>query len=111
MRTYRGYVVDYVCPFSAKMSGAIETVLRPLFQPGGKYEGKVKAIFRPQVQPWHGSSTFTHEAGLAVNTPHLTLHSSAISCSSIREGSAGFSRTLLGLQSRCEYAQYIPPGI
>ncbi|KAF4575232.1 hypothetical protein EYR40_005032 [Pleurotus pulmonarius] len=58
--------LDYVCPFSAKMSGAIETVLRPLFGPGGKYEGKVKAIFRPQVQPWHGSSTFTHEAGLAV---------------------------------------------
>ena len=23
-------------------------------------------IFRPQVQPWHSTSTLTHEAGLAV---------------------------------------------
>ena len=58
--------VDYVCPFSAKLSLAIDSVLVPLFGPGGKYDGKVKAIFRPQVQPWHGSSTFVHEAGLAV---------------------------------------------
>jgi len=48
------------------MSLAIDSVLVPLLGPGGKYHGKVKAIFRPQVQPWHGSSTFVHEAGLAV---------------------------------------------
>ncbi|KAF9256016.1 hypothetical protein L218DRAFT_911717 [Marasmius fiardii PR-910] len=58
--------LDYVCPFSAKMALAIENVLRPLLGQGGKYEGKVKLIFRNQVQPWHGSSTFVHEAGLAV---------------------------------------------
>jgi len=58
--------LDYVCPFSAKLSLAIDSVLRPLFAPGGKYAGKVKVIFRQQVQPWHGSSTFVHEAGLAV---------------------------------------------
>ncbi|KAK7470201.1 hypothetical protein VKT23_001639 [Stygiomarasmius scandens] len=58
--------LDYVCPFSAKMSLAIDSVLRPLLGPGGKYEGKVKVIFRPQVQPWHATSTFVHEAGLAV---------------------------------------------
>ncbi|KAI0732846.1 hypothetical protein C8Q72DRAFT_773723 [Fomitopsis betulina] len=58
--------LDYVCPFSAKLSLAIDSVLVPLLGPGGKYDGKVKAIFRPQVQPWHGSSTFVHEAGLAV---------------------------------------------
>lgn len=58
--------LDYVCPFSAKLALTIDAVLKPLFGPGGKYDGKVKAIFRPQVQPWHGSSTFTHEAGLAV---------------------------------------------
>ncbi|KAF8908308.1 hypothetical protein CPB85DRAFT_1309643 [Mucidula mucida] len=58
--------LDYVCPFSAKMALAIDSVLKPLFSPGGKYEGKVKAIIRLQVQPWHGSSTFTHEAALAV---------------------------------------------
>ncbi|SJL02485.1 uncharacterized protein ARMOST_05813 [Armillaria ostoyae] len=58
--------LDYVCPFSAKLALTIDAVLKPLFGPGGKYDGKVKAIFRPQVQPWHGSSTFTHEAGLAL---------------------------------------------
>ena len=61
------YVVDYVCPFSAKLALAIDNVLRPLFAPGGKYAGKAKVIFRNQVQPWHGSSTFVHEAGLAVS--------------------------------------------
>ncbi|KAJ7094357.1 hypothetical protein C8R44DRAFT_814276 [Mycena epipterygia] len=58
--------LDYVCPFSAKMSLAIDSVLVPLLGPGGKYHGKVKVIFRPQVQPWHASSTLVHEAGLAV---------------------------------------------
>ncbi|CAL1700283.1 unnamed protein product [Somion occarium] len=58
--------LDYVCPFSAKLSLTIESVLRPFFDKGGKYEGKVKVIFRNQVQPWHASSTWVHEAGLAV---------------------------------------------
>ncbi|KAI0938188.1 hypothetical protein AcV5_001142 [Taiwanofungus camphoratus] len=58
--------LDYVCPFSAKFARTIDSVLRPLFGPGGTYYGKVKVIFRPQVQPWHATSTFTHEAGLAV---------------------------------------------
>ncbi|KAJ7181602.1 hypothetical protein C8R43DRAFT_969623 [Mycena crocata] len=58
--------LDYVCPFSAKLSFAIDSVLIPLLGPGGKYHGKVKVIFRPQVQPWHASSTLVHEAGLAV---------------------------------------------
>jgi hypothetical protein len=52
------------------MSRAIDNVLKPLLDKGGEYEGKIKAIFRPQVQPWHGSSTFTHEAGLAVSFAH-----------------------------------------
>lgn len=60
--------MDYVCPFSAKLSLAIDSVLVPLFAPGGKYHGKVKVIFRNQVQPWHASSTLVHEAGLAVRT-------------------------------------------
>ncbi|KAJ7506652.1 hypothetical protein B0H11DRAFT_238704 [Mycena galericulata] len=58
--------LDYVCPFSAKLALAIDSVLVPLLGPSGKYHGKVKAIFRPQVQPWHASSTYVHEAGLAV---------------------------------------------
>lgn len=60
-------IVDYVCPFSAKMAKAIDTVLKPLLSPDCEYDGKVKIIFRPQVQPWHASSTFVHEAGLAVS--------------------------------------------
>lgn len=51
---------------SAKMSRAIDNIIAPLISKGGKYDGKVKVIFRPQVQPWHSSSTLTHEAGLAV---------------------------------------------
>lgn len=31
-----------------------------------KYPGKLKVIFRQQIQPWHPSSTLTHEAGAAV---------------------------------------------
>ncbi|KAI0677263.1 hypothetical protein C8Q78DRAFT_1073984 [Trametes maxima] len=58
--------LDYVCPFSAKIALAIDNVLKPHFAPNGKYAGKVKVIFRNQVQPWHASSTFVHEAGLAV---------------------------------------------
>jgi hypothetical protein len=60
-------VVDYVCPFSAKLSLAIDSVLKPLFDDNGQYAGKAKVIFRNQVQPWHASSTFVHEAGLAVS--------------------------------------------
>ncbi|KAF9235579.1 hypothetical protein BU15DRAFT_89552 [Melanogaster broomeanus] len=58
--------LDYVCPFSAKLSRTIDTVLKPWFDKGGQYHGRVKLIMRLQVQPWHASSTFTHEAGLAV---------------------------------------------
>ncbi|KAK7696257.1 hypothetical protein QCA50_000910 [Cerrena zonata] len=58
--------LDYVCPFSAKIALAIDSILVPLFAKGGKYDGKVKVIFRNQVQPWHASSTWVHESGLAV---------------------------------------------
>ena len=50
------------------MANKIETILKPLLGPGGKYENKVKIIIRLQVQPWHASSTLTHEAGLAVSS-------------------------------------------
>ncbi|KAG2122228.1 hypothetical protein DEU56DRAFT_832698 [Suillus clintonianus] len=58
--------LDYVCPFSAKLSFAIDSVLKPLVDAGGLYHGKVKVIMRLQVQPWHATSTYTHEAGLSV---------------------------------------------
>ncbi|KAF9226918.1 hypothetical protein BS17DRAFT_696298 [Gyrodon lividus] len=51
---------------SAKLSRTIDTVLKPWLDKGGKYHGQVKLIMRLQVQPWHASSTFTHEAGIAV---------------------------------------------
>ncbi|KAF8632314.1 hypothetical protein AX15_001937 [Amanita polypyramis BW_CC] len=57
--------LDYVCPYSAKLFRTIDSVVKPLVEEGGKYHGKVKVIFRPQVQPWHATSTYTHEAGIA----------------------------------------------
>ena len=53
---------------SRKLSVTIDKILKPWVDVGGRYEGKIKIIFRNQVQPWHGASTFTHEAGLAVAT-------------------------------------------
>ena len=40
--------------------------VKPLIESGGKYDGRVKAIIRQQVQPWHHASTFIHEVALAV---------------------------------------------
>jgi len=47
------------------MTLAIDSILKPLFEAGGKYHGKVKAIIRLQVQPWHTTSTLVHEAAIA----------------------------------------------
>jgi len=58
--------LDYVCPFSRKMSNNLNATVKPLIENGGKYDGKVKAIIRQQVQPWHSSSTLVHEIVLAV---------------------------------------------
>lgn len=52
---------------SAKMIATIDSVIKPLVDEGGEYHGKVKVVFRPQVQSWHATSTYTHEAGLAVS--------------------------------------------
>ncbi|CAE6511118.1 unnamed protein product [Rhizoctonia solani] len=58
--------IDFVCPFSAKIfTNAVDKVLKPLFTEG-TYAGKVELLIRLQPQPWHGASTFTHEAALAV---------------------------------------------
>ncbi|QRV93828.1 thioredoxin [Ceratobasidium sp. AG-Ba] len=45
---------------------AIDPILKPAFGESGKYAGKVRIVLRLQPQPWHGSSTFLHEAALAV---------------------------------------------
>ncbi|KAK3501166.1 thioredoxin-like protein [Neurospora crassa] len=59
--------LDYVCPFSAKIYNTLYTTLLPSLRSEHTDLGsKVQFIFRHQIQPWHPSSTLTHEAGLAV---------------------------------------------
>jgi len=58
--------IDYVCPFSAKLFlNALDPIIKPAVT-GGDLSKKVQLVIRLQPQPWHGSSTFTHEAALAV---------------------------------------------
>ncbi|CAG8475175.1 1968_t:CDS:2 [Acaulospora colombiana] len=54
----------FVCVHSARSANTLETIIKPLLEQ--KYAGKVKVIFRPQVQPWWPSSSIAHEASLAV---------------------------------------------
>jgi hypothetical protein len=57
-------VLDYVCPFSKKQFETFyHHVAPPLEQ---QYGNKLQVIFRQQIQPWHPSSTLTHEAAVAV---------------------------------------------
>lgn len=46
------------------MFNTFNTSVRPAAVP--KYQSKLQVIFRQQIQPWHPSSTLTHEAGAAV---------------------------------------------
>ncbi|KAJ5166543.1 uncharacterized protein N7482_005324 [Penicillium canariense] len=55
--------LDYVCPFSAKMFNTFYTTC-PLI--AEQYSSRLQVIFRQHIQPWHPSSTLTHEAGAAV---------------------------------------------
>lgn len=57
--------LDYVCPFSAKLFKTFYTKVVPLIEQKYTSPG-VRVIFRQQIQPWHPSSTLTHEAGAAV---------------------------------------------
>jgi protein-disulfide isomerase len=58
--------LDYVCPFSAKLFNTIYTGVSPLIKANPVWASSVQVIFRQQVQPWHPSSTLTHESALAV---------------------------------------------
>jgi hypothetical protein len=58
--------LDYVCPFSAKIFRTLSEHVVPLLQKSYREPG-VRIIFRQQIQPWHPSSTLTHEAGVAVS--------------------------------------------
>jgi len=58
--------LDYVCPYSAKIT---RNALIPIIKPAvttGPLKDKVQLLVRLQIQPWHGSSLFTHEASVAV---------------------------------------------
>ncbi|KAF2869431.1 hypothetical protein BDV95DRAFT_443822, partial [Massariosphaeria phaeospora] len=58
--------LDYVCPFSVKLFNTIynNSSLRTTLLT--TYASSLVLIFRQQIQPWHPSSTLTHEAALAV---------------------------------------------
>ncbi|KAL1982311.1 hypothetical protein VTN96DRAFT_1469 [Rasamsonia emersonii] len=56
--------LDYVCPYSAKLFDTFYNSVRPIIIE--KYQHRLQVIFRQHIQPWHPSSTLTHEAGAAV---------------------------------------------
>ncbi|PWY71495.1 hypothetical protein BO70DRAFT_343054 [Aspergillus heteromorphus CBS 117.55] len=56
--------LDYVCPFSAKLFNTFYKSVRPVI--AQNYQSNLQVIFRQHIQPWHPSSTLTHEAGAAV---------------------------------------------
>ncbi|KAL4912195.1 thioredoxin-like protein [Aspergillus aurantiobrunneus] len=56
--------LDYVCPFSAKLFKTFYTAARPIIIE--RYQSRLQVIFRQHIQPWHPSSTLTHEAGAAI---------------------------------------------
>ena len=58
-------VLDYVCPFSAKMFKTFYTSVLPSTA-YKRVSPNLTVIFRPQIQPWHPSSTLVHEAAIAV---------------------------------------------
>ncbi|KAK4231166.1 hypothetical protein QBC38DRAFT_467006 [Podospora fimiseda] len=60
--------LDYVCPYSAKIFNTLTTQILPSLSP--HHSSKIQFLLRQQIQPWHPSSTLTHEAALAVN--HLS---------------------------------------
>ncbi|KAH6619286.1 hypothetical protein B0J18DRAFT_240287 [Chaetomium sp. MPI-SDFR-AT-0129] len=60
------FYIDYVCPYSAKLFRSLTSNVLPFLRTNPEYGNKVQLILRPQIQPWHPSSTLVHEAALAV---------------------------------------------
>ncbi|OAX84492.1 hypothetical protein ACJ72_01133 [Emergomyces africanus] len=54
--------LDYVCPFSAKLFNTFYPTITHFLN----NSKNLQVIFRQHIQPWHPSSTLTHEAGVAV---------------------------------------------
>ncbi|KAK4245054.1 hypothetical protein C7999DRAFT_34581 [Corynascus novoguineensis] len=65
------FYLDYVCPFSAKIFKTLNDTVIPYIRGNPSLASHVQLIVRPQIQPWHPSSTLVHEAALAVQ--RLTL--------------------------------------
>ena len=57
--------MDYMCPYSAKLLTTFFTQVIPHIK-SSSYASDVQFIFRPQIQPWHPSSLFVHDAAMAV---------------------------------------------
>ncbi|KAG7132322.1 hypothetical protein HYQ45_009193 [Verticillium longisporum] len=58
--------LDYVCPFSAKLYKTLFGPVAAAVRQNPAWARRLQVVFRHQVQPWHPSSTLTHEAALAV---------------------------------------------
>ncbi|RDW81809.1 DsbA family protein [Aspergillus mulundensis] len=56
--------LDYVCPFSAKLFKTFYAAARPIITE--RYKTRLQVIFRQHIQPWHPSSTLTHESAAAI---------------------------------------------
>jgi hypothetical protein len=53
-------------PDSKKMFNTVYTSVFPLIQSSSAYSSNLSVVFRPQIQPWHPSSTLCIEAATAV---------------------------------------------
>ena len=61
------FYVDYVCPYSIKLFNTLyKTVIPALQSQSPPLAAPLQFILRQQVQPWHPSSTLTHEAAISV---------------------------------------------
>ncbi|KAL2158011.1 hypothetical protein VTH06DRAFT_4821 [Thermothelomyces fergusii] len=58
--------LDYVCPFSAKLFKTLVESVIPYVRERPELASRLEIVVRPQIQPWHPSSTLAHEAALAV---------------------------------------------
>ncbi|KAL2180524.1 uncharacterized protein P884DRAFT_327454 [Thermothelomyces heterothallicus CBS 202.75] len=58
--------LDYVCPFSAKIFNTLVESVIPYVRQRPELASRLEIVLRPQIQPWHPSSTLVHEAALAV---------------------------------------------
>ncbi|KAG0150550.1 hypothetical protein CROQUDRAFT_57956 [Cronartium quercuum f. sp. fusiforme G11] len=61
------FFLDFTCPFSAKIFKSIHQHLIPIIEKNNHHH-QISLIIRQVPQPWHHSSTFVHQAAIAVST-------------------------------------------